>query len=518
MNLLGIWIASFLTLCIFSFLYRDNPFFRFAESVFAGVSLGYYIGQEADQTIRPNLITPLMHDFGGNWDLLIPALIGINLYTRYIPKANWWARWSLAIYVGYYVGVNMVQKLHGEVLPQMQSTIVPFTHGGGNPRIRQRLDPVRRRARGPDLLLLLGRAQGSRGDGEPARDMVSDARIRRRLRLHGHGARVAPDRPSELLDHAMGNADPTSDREGILMRFESRSIAGGARPGPRIGRGAAWLVAAALLSAVAPQAARAIPPLAATFSIVARDTTTGEIGVGVSSHWFSVGTSVPWAEANVGAVATQSFVEKAYGPNLLARMRRGERATDALVAEIEADTLRALRQVLVIDAKGNCGAHTGERCMPFAGHHVGRTYACAGNLLLSPDTWDRMGKAFENAQGQLGARILAALEEGQAAGGDARGKQSAALIVYKMVDPDNPWKNKTVDLRVEDNANPVYELGRLYKLHLAYTLADQGDECLREEGLRHGAPLLRRRGRPGAGKRRDPLLARLDEERDRRLR
>ncbi len=131
MSLLGIWIASFLTSASSAFLYRDNPFFRFAESVFAGVSLGYYIGQEADQTIRPNLIEPLAHNFSGNWDLLIPALIGINLYTRYIPKANWWARWSLAIYVGYYVGVNMVQKLHGEVLPQMQSTIVPFMHGGG---------------------------------------------------------------------------------------------------------------------------------------------------------------------------------------------------------------------------------------------------------------------------------------------------------------------------------------------------------------------------------------------------
>ncbi|MBM3287567.1 MAG: hypothetical protein FJY88_09515 [Candidatus Eisenbacteria bacterium] len=131
MNLLGIWIASFLTLCIFSFLYKDNPFFRFAESLFAGVSLGYYIGQEADQTIRPNLIEPLRTNFAGNWDLLIPALIGVNLYTRYIPKANWWARWSLAIYVGYYVGVNMVQKLHGEVLPQMQSTVVPLSLSAG---------------------------------------------------------------------------------------------------------------------------------------------------------------------------------------------------------------------------------------------------------------------------------------------------------------------------------------------------------------------------------------------------
>lgn len=131
METLGIWVAAFLTLCLMSFLYKDNRFFRFAESVFAGVSLGYYVGQEASQTIRPNLITPLTHDFAHNWDLLIPLLIGVNLYTRYIPKTNWWARWSLAIYVGYYVGVSMVQKLHGEVLPQMASTVVPFTmeHG-----------------------------------------------------------------------------------------------------------------------------------------------------------------------------------------------------------------------------------------------------------------------------------------------------------------------------------------------------------------------------------------------------
>jgi hypothetical protein len=131
METLGIWIAAFLTLCLMSFLYKDNRFFRFAESVFAGVSLGYYVGQEASQTIRPNLIDPLRHDFAHNWDLIIPLLIGLNLYTRYIPKTNWWARWSLAIYVGYYVGVNMVQKLHGEVLPQMASTIVPFTMNNG---------------------------------------------------------------------------------------------------------------------------------------------------------------------------------------------------------------------------------------------------------------------------------------------------------------------------------------------------------------------------------------------------
>jgi hypothetical protein len=131
MEIIGTWIAALLTLGILSFLYRDNPYFRFAESVFAGVSLGYYIGQESDQTLRPNLFLPLFQNFGESWHLLIALALGVNLYTRYIPKIAWMARWSLAVYVGYYVGVNMVQKLHGEVLPQMQSTIVPLTlHGG----------------------------------------------------------------------------------------------------------------------------------------------------------------------------------------------------------------------------------------------------------------------------------------------------------------------------------------------------------------------------------------------------
>jgi hypothetical protein len=114
-----------------SFLYKDNPFFRFAESIFAGVSLGYYIGQETSQTIVPNLIEPLIHNPLGRADLIFPFLVGVNLYTRYIPKIAWCARWSLAIYIGYYVGVNMVQKLHGEVLPQMQNTIVPLMLADG---------------------------------------------------------------------------------------------------------------------------------------------------------------------------------------------------------------------------------------------------------------------------------------------------------------------------------------------------------------------------------------------------
>lgn len=220
------------------------------------------------------------------------------------------------------------------------------------------------------------------------------------------------------------------------------------------------------------------PPLCATFSIVARDTTTGEFGVAVQSHWFSVGTSVPWAEAGIGAVATQSFVEPAYGPRLLARMRAGETATHALVAEIEADSLRDVRQVIVIDAKGNSGAQTGEECIPYCGHHVARDHVCAGNLLSGDKAWDRMSEAFVATAGRpLGERLLAALDAGQNAGGDSRGMQSAAMIVVRLVDPERPWKNRVVDLRVEDNPSPIEELKRLYTIRSAYAFADQGDEA-----------------------------------------
>jgi hypothetical protein len=123
-NLIGIWIGALLTLCIFSFLYRDNPFFRFAESLFAGVSLGYYIGIVSANTLAPNLIQPLTRDFGRNAHLLIPLLLGLNLYTRFIPRVAWLARLSLAVYIAYFVGINMVQKLHGEVVPQVGSTIL----------------------------------------------------------------------------------------------------------------------------------------------------------------------------------------------------------------------------------------------------------------------------------------------------------------------------------------------------------------------------------------------------------
>jgi len=236
-----------------------------------------------------------------------------------------------------------------------------------------------------------------------------------------------------------------------------------------------WLALLLIVPIVA--AGSSTPRLCATFSIVARDTTTGEFGVAVQSHWFSVGSLVPWAEAGVGAVATQSFVEAAYGPKILARIRAGESATAALVEELDADTLRAVRQVLVIDGKGNSGAHTGEECIPYAGHHVARDHVCAGNLLAADRVWDRMSEAFDSTRGEIGERLLAALEAGQQAGGDSRGMQSAAMIVVREIDPDRPWKNRVVDLRVEDHTQPISELRRLYTIQRAYTLADEGDNA-----------------------------------------
>ncbi|MBU1702026.1 MAG: hypothetical protein KJ970_03585 [Candidatus Eisenbacteria bacterium] len=130
-DLIGTWIGAILTLFIFSFLYKDNPFFRFAESLFAGISLGYYIGIVSVQTLKPNLVIPLFTDFTGNWHLVIPLLLGIALYTRYIGKIAWIARIPLSVYVGYYVGINMVQKLQGEVVPQIGSTMMQLIPGNG---------------------------------------------------------------------------------------------------------------------------------------------------------------------------------------------------------------------------------------------------------------------------------------------------------------------------------------------------------------------------------------------------
>ncbi len=226
----------------------------------------------------------------------------------------------------------------------------------------------------------------------------------------------------------------------------------------------------------APSAEELVPRRpAGTFSIVARDPATGEFG---QSHWFSVGSSVSWREAGVGAVATQSFIEPAYGPHGLALMKAGKSAKDALDELLSKDEARDVRQVAFIDAQGRVAAHTGKMCIPFTGDRIGRDHSAQGNLLASSEVWENMGRTFEQTKGDLGDRILAALRAGQEAGGDVRGRQSAALLVVRSVSEDEPWKNRVVDLRVEDHQTPIAELTRLYQLRKAYDLATDGDNYL----------------------------------------
>ena len=212
-----------------------------------------------------------------------------------------------------------------------------------------------------------------------------------------------------------------------------------------------------------------------TYSIVARDPETGQLGVAVQSHWFSVGPLVPWAEAGVGAVATQSLVDPSYGPLGLALMRAGRTAPQALAALKVADPHPEIRQVAMIDAQGNVAAHTGEKCIPAAGHAVGENFSVQANLMLNDEVWPAMKQAYESTQGDLADKMLAALEAAQSVGGDIRGKQSAAILIVRGESTGRPWEDRLMDLRVEDHPNPVQELKRLVRLHRAYEHMNQGD-------------------------------------------
>lgn len=212
-----------------------------------------------------------------------------------------------------------------------------------------------------------------------------------------------------------------------------------------------------------------------TFSIVARDPATGELGVAVQSHWFSVGSIVAWAEAGVGAVATQSFVDPSYGPLGLSLMRTGRSGPDALKALLAGDEGRDVRQVAMIDSQGRVDAWTGKSDIQAAGHHVGKDYSVQANLMLNDKIWPAMANAFENTKGDLADRMLAALDAAQAAGGDIRGRQSAAIIVVTGKPTGLPWKDRTFDLRVDDSPEPLKELRRLVTLQRAYNHMNAGD-------------------------------------------
>ena len=213
-----------------------------------------------------------------------------------------------------------------------------------------------------------------------------------------------------------------------------------------------------------------------TFSIVARDAETGEMAVGVQSHWFSVGTLVSWGEAGVGVVATQSFVNKSYGIKGLELMKKGKTASVALQELLQADEGREVRQVAMIDVNGNVNAYTGKNCIDHAGNIVGKNYSVQSNMMLTDKVNTAMAKAFEGSEGKpLAERVLIALQAAEKAGGDIRGKQSAAILVVAGKSTGQPWNERLIDLRVDDHKAPLDEMSRLLRLYRAYQHMDKGD-------------------------------------------
>lgn len=212
-----------------------------------------------------------------------------------------------------------------------------------------------------------------------------------------------------------------------------------------------------------------------TYSIVARDPDTGELGVAVQSHWFSVGSIVTWARPGVGAVATQANADPGYGPQLLDLVAAGVHAEQALATLVANDPAGDSRQVAVVDAAGHVAAHTGSSCMAYAGHVTGAGVSCQANIMATERVWPAMLEAFEAAAGSLTSRLLDALDAAEREGGDLRGRQSAAILV---VAPDaEPWQT-VVSVRVEDDPEPLGELRRLVALRGAYALAGEADELM----------------------------------------
>jgi uncharacterized Ntn-hydrolase superfamily protein len=228
------------------------------------------------------------------------------------------------------------------------------------------------------------------------------------------------------------------------------------------------------------QAYKKSEPLTHTYSIVARDSVTGDMGVAVQSHWFSVGSVVSYGKAGVGVVATQSLVNPSYGPKGLALMEQGLTPQQALDVLLSNDKGEMYRQVAFLDVDGNVATHTGKLCIDEAGHRQGKNFSVQANMMLSNTVWEAMAKAFENTKGTLSERILVALKAAENEKGDIRGKQSASILIVKGQATGNNWEDTIMDLRVEDHENPIDELDRLIQIHKAYDFMNKGDLAMEE--------------------------------------
>ncbi len=237
------------------------------------------------------------------------------------------------------------------------------------------------------------------------------------------------------------------------------------------------LIAALPLCAALAETRKPLRPVS-TYSIVARDPDTGELGAAVQSHWFSVGSIVIWAEPGVGAVATQSFAEPSYGPLGLQLMRTGKTASQALTALLAADEHEEVRQVGMVDALGRVANHTGRNSIAEYCNITGENFAVQANMMWKPGVCAAMANAFQNGSGDLAERLMLALEAAQGKGGDVRGKQSAALLVVSGDISQPAWGGREFELRIEDHATPLQELRRLLTMARAYRLMNAGDEYM----------------------------------------
>ena len=222
-------------------------------------------------------------------------------------------------------------------------------------------------------------------------------------------------------------------------------------------------------------------PFAHTFSIVARDSVIGEMGVAVQTHAFSVGTAVIWGEAGVGVIATQASTKIAFGPDGLKLLKEGKLPEEVVKILTEADSGRNNRQLGVLDMQGLTASYTGKKCIAFAGNIAEKNFSVQANMMLNDKVIPAMAKAFKESKGALAERLILALEAGQNAGGDARGKQSAAILIVKPVASGRIWEDRYIDLRVDDNPEPIKELKRLLQVFRANEHASKGDEAIEKK-------------------------------------